>query len=91
MEDLTDAVRELTGVAGLDESQPILTTERQRDAMCRCLICLDEALTAVDSGLTPDAVSVSVDGAIEALLELTGQRATEMVVDEVFARFCVGK
>ena len=28
---------------------------------------------------------------VKALLELTGQRATETVVDEVFARFCVGK
>lgn len=91
LDELTAAVRELTGVAGLDESQPILTTERQRDALRRCVVCLDEALAAVDGGLTPDAVSVSVDGAIEALLELTGARATETVVDEVFARFCVGK
>lgn len=89
--DLTAAVRELTGVAGLDESQPILTTERQRDGLRRCGVCLEEALAAVETGLAADAASVSVDGAIEALLELTGQRATETVVDEVFARFCVGK
>lgn len=91
VEQLTAAVRELTGVAGLDESQPILTTERQRDGLRRCAVCLEEALSAVEMGLAADAVSVSVDGAIEALLELTGQRATETVVDEVFARFCVGK
>lgn len=91
IDELTAAVEDLTGVAGLDESQPILTTERQRDALLRCRECLDEALAAVDAGLTPDAVSVSVDGAIEALAVLTGERATQTVVDEVFARFCVGK
>ena len=91
LDELTAAVRELTGVAGLDEAQPILTTERQRDSLRRCRDCLDEALTAVDSGLAQDAAAVSVDGAIEALLELTGERVTETVVDEVFARFCVGK
>ena len=32
-----------------------------------------------------------VDGAIGAILELTGERTTEAVVDEVFSRFCVGK
>lgn len=89
--ELTHAVQELTGVAKLDESQPILTTERQRDGLRRCADCLQEAIAAVEMGLTADAASVSVDGAIEALLELTGQRATETVVDEVFARFCVGK
>lgn len=91
IDELAEAVQKLTGVAGLDESQPILTTERQRDGLRRCRACLDEALEAVEQGLTFDAVSVGVDGAIEALLELTGQRATETVVNEVFARFCVGK
>ena len=38
-----------------------------------------------------DAVTVSLEGAISDLLELTGERATEAVVDSVFAQFCVGK
>jgi tRNA modification GTPase len=42
-------------------------------------------------GLTLDAASVSVDGALAAILELTGERTTEAVVDGIFARFCVGK
>lgn len=91
LDELTAAVRELTGVAGLDETQPILTTERQRDALRRCRDGLSEALEAVENGMTPDAVSVSVDAAMAALLELTGERVTDTVVDEVFARFCVGK
>lgn len=91
LDELTAAVRELTGVAGLDESQPILMNERQRDALRRCVSYLNEAIEAVDGGITPDAVSVSVDAAMEALLELTGERVTDTVVDEVFARFCVGK
>ena len=52
---------------------------------------LEEALTALRSGMTLDAVTVSLEGAISDLLELTGERATEAVVDEVFAKFCVGK
>ena len=34
---------------------------------------------------------VSIEGAVQALLELTGERASEAVVDQVFHRFCVGK
>ena len=38
-----------------------------------------------------DAVTVSVEAAVDALLELTGEKATIAVVDEVFSHFCVGK
>ena len=89
--DLTAAVAEVTGIARLDAAQPVLSTERQRQCAADCLACLREAQGALTAGFTPDAVSVSVDGAINALLELTGERATEAVVEQVFARFCVGK
>ena len=89
--ELTAAVANLTGIEKLDAAQPVLSTERQRQCAADCLACLKEAQDAIALGLTPDAVSVSVDGAINALLELTGERATEAVVEQVFARFCVGK
>ena len=41
--------------------------------------------------MTPDVITVSVEDAVSALLELTGERVNEAVVNEVFARFCVGK
>lgn len=90
-EELERAVAEVTGVHRLDEAEPILATERQRDCARRAQMALREALDALNSGLALDAVSVSVDGALTAILELTGQRATEAVVDGIFARFCVGK
>ena len=91
VEALTAAVADLTGIDRLDAAQPVLSTERQRQCAADCLACLTEAAQAIAIGLTPDAVSVSVDGAINAILDLTGERATEAVVEQVFARFCVGK
>ena len=88
---LTAAVAEATGVGRLDAAQPVLTTERQWQCAAEALTCLQEATAALQGGMTLDAVSVSIDGALNAILELTGQRATEAVVDRVFADFCVGK
>ena len=88
---MTAAVAEATGVGRLDAAQPVLTTERQRQCAATALDCLQEAAAALTGGMTLDAVSVSIDGALNAILELTGQRATEAVVDRVFADFCVGK
>ena len=45
----------------------------------------------LNSGITLDAVTVSIDEAIQALLELTGERVGEVVVHSVFSKFCVGK
>ena len=91
LEDLSREVAAVTGVERLDGAEPLLATERQRQCAQRCLEGVREARAALAGGMTLDAVSVSVDEAIAAVLELTGERATEAVVDEVFARFCVGK
>ena len=64
---------------------------RDRDCAARCLACVREAEEALRMGMPLDAAAVSLDGAIGAILELTGERTTEAVVDEVFSRFCVGK
>ncbi|GAA6397587.1 tRNA uridine-5-carboxymethylaminomethyl(34) synthesis GTPase MnmE [Solibaculum mannosilyticum] len=91
MEQLTEAVCDVLGAGSWDPSAGMLANERQRDCVRRAGEAVKEALDATQMGMTYDAVSVSVEGAIDALLELTGERATEAVVDQVFARFCVGK
>lgn len=90
-EKLKTAVEKVLGTDKIDTSSAMLTTERQRAGAVKAVACLEEALSALESGLTLDAVNVSADCAVEALLELTGEKATETVVDEVFANFCVGK
>lgn len=91
LEELAQAIETVTGLYRLSESETVLATERQRHCVCRALTALQEAAAALQAGMTLDAVSVNVDGALAALLELTGERVTEAVVDGIFARFCVGK
>ncbi|MBR2406095.1 MAG: tRNA uridine-5-carboxymethylaminomethyl(34) synthesis GTPase MnmE [Clostridia bacterium] len=90
-DELIEAITRVTGLHRLDEAEPVLASERQRDCVVRAREALQEAVEAVRAGLSQDAVAVSVDGALAALLELTGERATEAVVNGIFARFCVGK
>ena len=68
-----------------------MTTERQRACVQRAAENLKEALNGLEIGITTDAINVSVDCAIEELSVLTGEKATETVVNEVFKNFCVGK
>lgn len=90
-DELKQAVEEILGTDKIDTSSAMLTTERQRSSAVKASECLEEAISALKLGVTLDAVNVSADCAVQALLELTGERASEAVVDEVFRNFCVGK
>lgn len=79
------------GIANLDPAAPMIANQRQMDCVHRAMEALDEGVSAIDVGITLDAVSVCIDDAINALQELTGERATVSVVDRVFENFCVGK
>lgn len=88
---LAKTITDVLGLFHFDSSSAIIANERQRCCAQRAKISVDEALDALNSCFTFDAVNVCIDDAIAALLELTGERASEAVVNEVFSNFCVGK
>ncbi|NLO45154.1 MAG: tRNA uridine-5-carboxymethylaminomethyl(34) synthesis GTPase MnmE [Clostridiales bacterium] len=91
LEELQEAVEHALGTDNFDPSSAMLATERQRGCCRRAVGYIDEAIAAVESGMTLDAVGVCADACIGALLELTGEKAGDAVINEVFASFCVGK
>lgn len=89
-----DLVKIITNIAGTDDFNPsegILSNERQRLAVFNARNSLKEAESALCAGMTFDAVNVEIEEAIEYILELTGERVSDVVVDSVFHNFCVGK
>ena len=91
IEDLKAVIEKLLGTAEFDTSAGILANERQYSCCTSAADSLNEALTGLEIGVTLDAVNVNIDYATEKLLELTGEKAREAVVNEVFTKFCVGK
>lgn len=91
LDTLENAVSELLGVSEFDSSAPILANIRQKNCCKAALFSIEEALFALQSGLTYDAVNVMIDSAVDGLLELTGKKATVEVVNNIFSKFCVGK
>lgn len=88
---LEQAVTELLGTGNFDTNAATLINERQLECCKNALKALNEAEEALKIGLTMDAVTVCLDSAVESLLVLTGEKATDSVVNEIFAHFCVGK
>ncbi len=90
-EEIISAVRKIAGTDKLNPSEGILSNERQRTAVVNALRSVTEAKESLKNGMTYDAVTVSLEEAISAVLELTGERVSEEIVDRVFHNFCVGK
>ena len=90
-DELCNRVTTLLGTKDFDTSAAMLANERQRLCCENAVKSLNSAIEAMEIGMTLDAVGVCIDDAVGALLELTGQKASEAVVDEVFKQFCVGK
>ncbi len=90
-QELVDAIAEVSGTKNFDPCSGIISNERQRMAAQNALNSVLEAQSTLNSGFSFDAVTVCVEDAIEALLELTGENVSDAVVDDVFHSFCVGK
>ena len=69
----------------------ILTNVRQGEAVRRAADALRAATAAIRAGVTPDAVLIELEAAMEAIGELTGRTVREDVTQRIFERFCVGK
>lgn len=86
-----DILSRLLRTADFDPSEGVMANERQLDCVRRAERAIGEAIQTIDDGMTLDAVSICIETALDALYELTGEKASDAVIDEVFSRFCVGK
>lgn len=91
IENLQSAIEDIFEVSEINFDNGTVSNERQKKCVDNALSLVNEAVNALDSGIMLDAVTVLIDESLQSLLELTGEKATEAVVDEVFSRFCVGK
>lgn len=73
------------------EDEVLLGSARQEDALRRAVGSLEEAVEGLAAGWPVDVAAVDLREALAALGEITGETASEAVVDEIFRRFCLGK
>jgi len=78
------------GFGARTEDAAFLIEERHFDALKRALGSLQKAVLACE--FQPlDLIGIDVKEAWGALGEITGETATEAIIEEIFAKFCVGK
>lgn len=91
IEELRKAILKKVGLFELDEKAVYIANERQLACIKKAYESVSEAIKDIENFQTLDAVGVLIEEAIDSLLTLTGENASEAVVSEVFSKFCVGK
>ena len=91
MDKLSDILNEMFIYDEVEIDSGIIANERQKNCLEDALSNLIEAKYIVENGDMLDAVTVVLDSAASNLMELTGEKVSETIIDNVFARFCVGK
>ena len=78
-------------IAVTDEMGGQLVVERHLELARAAKNALESAIGAIELGLPLDTAAIDLKQALELLAEITGENATEAVIDRVFSTFCVGK
>lgn len=73
------------------ETDAVVQNERQRASLDRAAAALDDALTVIADGFSPDIAGVDLEEALSALREVDGRGICAEIVDGIFSKFCVGK
>ncbi|MBQ8230251.1 MAG: tRNA uridine-5-carboxymethylaminomethyl(34) synthesis GTPase MnmE [Clostridia bacterium] len=73
------------------EDAAFLIEQRHFEALQRAGESLNRAISACNNGAPLDLIGIDVKEAWDALGEITGETATEAIIEEIFSKFCVGK
>ena len=73
------------------EDAAFLIEERHFEALQRAKESLQKAILGCQMMTPLDLIGIDVKEAWDALGEITGETATEAIIEEIFSKFCVGK
>ena len=84
---------EAAGIPELNDTDIIVSSARQYDALLRASESLDRVISGLHSGLSGDLVSEDLRIVLDDLADITGQGriVTTEVLENIFQHFCVGK
>lgn len=70
---------------------PVASNPRHREAFRRALASVGEAQRALRDGLPADMQAIDLAEAIQTLGEVTGETASDELLETIFSQFCIGK
>jgi tRNA modification GTPase len=84
-------ISERAGVTGLSGDAALLVNERHRAILASAGEAVGKAIGGLKSGEGEEITALHLREALDLLGEITGETATEEILNNIFSNFCVGK
>jgi tRNA modification GTPase len=92
LSDLEDTLAELVQAGkGLHSESVLVTSARHQEALRRAAEHLQAAQVSLAQALPLDFVSIDLRASYSVLGEVTGETASDDLLDRIFSEFCIGK
>jgi tRNA modification GTPase len=88
---LEDTLWQLAVGGSLNTDTALITNPRHKQAILQARQHVANAMEGIATGFPADFVTIDLHAAVNALGEITGETATEDLLDMIFSRFCIGK
>lgn len=92
---IEDLYAEISKMFNLNEievgNELIITNVRHKNIIVHALRNLEKAKKAVEDKMPIDIIAIFIKDILEDLSNITGEIVTEDIINEIFARFCLGK
>ena len=73
------------------DNDVVITNERHKNLISTAIKNLNEAEKSLNMGMPVDIIAISLKNVLQNLGEITGEEASEEIINEIFSRFCLGK
>lgn len=86
---------EIERLFNLDEitsgDETIITNIRHKNLISKSIDCINNVEQSINSNLPIDVVSINIKEILDALGEITGESASDELINNIFSKFCLGK
>ena len=71
--------------------EAIVTNLRHKENLEKSSILINHAISALQDNLSQEFIAADIRHTLETLQQITGETVTDDLLDEIFAKFCIGK
>ena len=69
----------------------VITNIRHKNQITKAISALDGALNTIESKMPVDILAIYLKQTLEEISSITGDNVSQDIIDEIFAKFCLGK
>lgn len=92
IEDLYNKITELFNLDVINiDNEIVITNERHKKIIKDAIINLNKSKEALKNNMPIDIIAIGLKDVLTNLGEITGEEASEEIINEIFSRFCLGK